>query len=272
MIIEKFVASGETYTFPTTLLVDSFEATRPSIVAPVSGASGVFDFYSTYANPIAPITVTKTFAKSATTSAAIDDERNLILSKIVEAPEGLLYALDRDGSTGYYTPAKCVGFSAGETYQEKGRFLKTFTLTFFCRYGIWQDSDGSIQSGPMGISEGAGTGEISVASPYAGRLNAYATIRFKRDSGTLTDISFTNTDAGCSLRWQGSCGAGDTININTQTYKIYHELSGADAYSELTPSQLCWWWLQPGRNRFSYNLVGGDMNLYVTYPKGLFQL
>ena len=180
-------AYGSAYTFTDVLMEDSWGSTRPPIAQAVSGASGVFDFYGANNFPISPVTATKKFALTATTSALIEDALITLRAATIAADRSKLWWLDRDEATVYWSWAKCVALNDADSYKEKGRWLKVVELTFFMSEGLWYGDTEQSWSETMVIPAST-VGRAVTGLTNDGNVNAPLDVRIvPHDSLTVED-------------------------------------------------------------------------------------
>lgn len=234
MRIERFGDTYSTaYTFDTYLMRDRWESSRPPIIQRVSGAGGAFDYYGSNNFPIAPFDARKRFAISASSEADIEDELDALRNNTIAAGRSNLWWLDRDGSTTYWTYAKCTELNTSDTYREKGKWLKNVDIEFECPEGVWYSSSAySVCSWSVTPAS-----EELTLSP-SGNIATGIRFSFIPDDGTMTAITANANSVGWTF--SGAVAQGDVLIVDSDLYVVTN--NAADAYSDLavTASNTLW--------------------------------
>lgn len=252
------------YTFTDVLMEDSWQSQRPPVVQKVSGADGAFDFYGDNNNPIAPVVATKKFGITATTSAAIEDALITLRAATIAADRTKLWWLDRDGSTQYWSWAKCTAINTVDSYKEKGRWLKVVTLTFYMSEGVWY---GAVHQNESGSTV---SGDDTVTITNAGNINAIPDrLSIVSVGGALSnDLEFRNTTISpeAYAKRDVELATGYAWDLDATKYEalLWDTVpASSDDYANLTlgSTQVMWMWFEPGANSVEIN-VFGDASTY----------
>ena len=123
---------------------DDWQITRPPVTTQIGGAAGAFDFYGTANYPLGPMTIRKSFMATASTYANVDLAIDTLYEYTVDFNEARLWATARDGTTHYWTYAKCTALEVGEKvdgnsppFDGTAVFGQQVSIEFFCRTGEW---------------------------------------------------------------------------------------------------------------------------------------
>lgn len=232
------------YVFGDALMEDEWQSTRPAVIVQTGGAAGAYDFYGSDNFPPAPVVARKKFALTAASSALLEDALITLRAATIAAERSKLWWLDRDGSTKYWSWAKCTLLKAVDTYQERGRWLKKVDIEFTCPEGLWYaETDGSAVGGVAVTNNG----NVNALVKFTATCTV-ATLTFSTDM--LLTIRVTSggdivneVEIATDTR---SLDADETITLNSRSYRVLY--ASADDYTNLTigSGQVAWLWIPSG--------------------------
>jgi hypothetical protein len=176
--------------------------------------------------------------RTTTTKTNVETAINNLHAATVALGESLLWSLGRDGVK-RWTYAKCTSLKTSEKASDV--YSIDASLEFFCREGLWYSENATSTTFTHGTS-------YPLSVPTVGNYYSSCVFRVTPSNGTITSITVANATTGDTFTWAGTLANGKELLVNTGSYIVTND--GTGAYSGITvgANQINWLRLNPGAN------------------------
>ena len=240
--------------------VDDWTISAPPVTAQIAGAAGAFDFFGTAAYPFGPMTVNKSFMATASTWAGIETALDALEDNTIYKGEGRLWGIARDGTTHYWTYAKCTALDIGYRVDDNSPpfagtavFGQRVSIEFFCRTGEWYAEgsettyfprfDVKLLNGSNAVLSG-GTISNVLSISCEERLDEAGAISFTVPATDSTVATLLSTAARFRIDFAGGTavyGIIDKDAIDATAQQPNRTVYGANMLRELQHYSMGWW-------------------------------